>query len=70
MLVAARGNFTRRAGISADMPGPGDRLPVVCWPGVPGLVREHTSRLKSMEFSNGDMATFTGASAALTRAPD
>lgn len=65
------GNFTRRGGISASMLIPGDRLPVVVgWPGVPGLVREHTSRLKSMEFPNGDVATFTPVSAALTRAAD
>lgn len=65
------GNFTRRGGISADMLSPGDRLPVVVgWPGVPGLVRENTSRLKSMEFPNGDVATFTPVSAALTRAAE
>lgn len=65
------GNFTRRGGISASMLSPGDRLPVVVgWPGVPGLVREHTSRLKSMEFPNGDVATFTPVSVALTRAAD
>ena len=65
------GNFTRRGGISASMLSPGDRLPnVVGWPGVPGLVRENTSRLKSMEFPNGDVATFTGVSAALTRAAE
>ena len=62
------GNFTRRGGISASMLSPGDRLPiVVCWPGIPGLVRENTARLKSMEFPNGDVATFTPVSAALTR---
>ena len=65
------GNFTRRGGISADMLSPGDRLPVVVgWPGVPDLVRENTSRLKSMEFPNGDVATFTPVSAALTRAAE
>ncbi len=65
------GNFTRRGGISADMLSPGDRLPVVMgWPGVPGLVRENMSRLKSMEFPNGDVATFTPVSAALTRAAE
>ena len=65
------GNFTRRGGISADMLSPGDRLLIVVgWPGVPGLVRENTSRLKSMEFPNGDVATFTPVSAALTRAAE
>ena len=65
------GNFTRRGGISASMLTPGDRLPiVVCWPGIPGLVRENTSRLKSMEFPNGDVATFTPVSAALTKGSD
>lgn len=62
------GNFTRRGGISASMLSPGDRLPiVVSWPGIPGLVRENTSRLKSMEFPNGDVATFTPVSAELAR---
>lgn len=62
------GNFTRRGGISASMLSPGDRLPiVVSWPGIPGLVRENTSRLKSMEFLNGDVATFTPVSAELSR---
>lgn len=62
------GNFTRRGGISASMLSPGDRLPtVVCWPGIPGLVRANTSRLKSMEFPNGDVATFTPVSAELTK---
>ena len=62
------GNFTRRGGISTSMLSPGDRLPVVVsWPGIPGLVSERTSRLKSMEFPNGDVATFTPVSAALTR---
>ena len=62
------GNFTRRGGISASMLNPGDRLPiVVSWPGIPGLAGENTSRLKSMEFPNGDMATFTPISATLTK---
>ena len=62
------GNFTRRGGISASMLSPGDLLPIVVgWPGVPGLARENTSRLKSMEFPNGDVATFTPVSAALTK---
>lgn len=61
-------NFTRRGGISASMLSPGERLPVVVgWPGVPGLVRENTTRLKSMQFPNGDVATFTPISAELTR---
>ena len=64
-------NFTRRGGISAAMLIPGDRLPiVVSWPGIPGLARENTTRLKSMEFPNGDVATFTPVSAVLTRASD
>ena len=62
------GNFTRRGGINATMLSPGDRLPVVvCWPGIPGLARENTSRLKSMEFPNGDVAAFTPVSATLTK---
>ena len=62
------GNFTRRGGINATMLSPDDRLPVVVsWPGIPGLARENTSRLKSMEFPNGDVATFTPVSATLTK---
>lgn len=62
------GNFTRRGGISASMLSPGDRLPIVVgWPGIPGLARENTSRLKSMEFPNGDVATFTPISAELSK---
>ena len=65
------GNFTRRGGISASMLSPGDRLPsVVSWPGIPGLAGENTTRLKSMEFPNGDVATFTPVSAALTKGPE
>lgn len=65
------GNFTRRGGINASMLSPGDRLPVVvAWPGIAGLVRENTTRLKSMQFPNGDVATFTPVSAVLTKAAD
>ena len=61
-------NFTVRGGISAAMLSPGDLVPVVAgWPGVPGLARENTTRLKSMEFPNGDVATFTPVSATLTK---
>ena len=62
------GNFTRRGGINATMLSPGDRVPVVAsWPGILGLARENTSRLKSMEFPNGDVATFTPVSATLAK---
>jgi len=40
---------------------------VAGWPGVPGLTRENTTRLKSMEFPNGDVAMFTPVSATLTK---
>ena len=61
-------NFTMRGGISASMLSPGDLVPVIVgWPGVPGLARENTTRLKSMEFPNGDVATFTPVSATLTK---
>ena len=61
-------NFTVRGGINAAMLSPGDRVPVVVgWPGVPGLARENTTRLKSMEFPNGDVAMFTPVSATLTK---
>lgn len=64
-------NFTQRGGIRPDMLSPGDRVPVVVsWPGIPGLVRANTSRLKSMTLPNGDVATFTAVSAALTRAAE
>ena len=61
-------NFTMRGGINASMLSPGDLVPaVVGWPGVPGLARGNTTRLKSMEFPNGDVAAFTPVSATLTK---
>ncbi len=62
-------NFTRRGGILESALSPGDIVPVVIgWPGLPGRTREHLMRLMRAEFSNGDVATFTGISATLTRA--
>ena len=59
-------NFSRRGGIVESMLSRGDRVPVVVgWPGIPGRTREHFTRLKSMEFANGDVATFTPVSATL-----
>jgi len=61
-------NFTMRGGINASMLSPGDLVPSIAgWPGVPGLARENTTRLKSMEFPNGDVAAFTPVSATLTK---
>ena len=61
-------NFTLRGGIDESFLSPGDRVPVVIgWPGLPDRTREHFTRLKSMELANGDVATFTPISAALTR---
>ena len=59
-------NFSQRGGIVESMLSPGDRVPIVVgWPGIPGRTREHFTRLKSMEFTNGDVATFTPVSATL-----
>jgi len=62
-------NFTRRAGIDASILSPGDTLTVVSGqPGLPGRTRERLMRLERAVFPNGDVATFTGISATLTRA--
>ena len=59
-------NFTMRGGIVESMLSPGDRVPIVVgWPGIPGRTREHFTRLKSMTFANGNVATFTPVSATL-----
>ena len=61
-------NFTRRAGIDGSILSPGDTLDLVSGqPGLPGRTRERLMRLERAEFPNGDVATFTGISAALTR---
>ena len=63
-------NFTRRAGIDGSILSPGDRLTRVSGqPGRPGRTRARLMRLARAEFPNGDVATFTGISATLTRAP-
>lgn len=62
-------NFTRRAGIDGSILSPGDKLTLVSGqPGLPGRTRERLMRLERAEFPNGDVATFTGISATLTRA--
>lgn len=62
-------NFTRRAGIDGSILSPGDTLALVAGqPGLPGRTRGRLMRLERAEFPNGDVATFTGISATLTRA--
>lgn len=62
-------NFLRRGGLDDTTLGPGDKLTVVIGaPGVAGSTRRNLIRLTRAEFPNGDIATFTGISAALIRA--
>ena len=58
-------NFMRRGGLSEATLSPGDKLTVVIGsPSVAGLTTRNLIRLTRAEFPNGDVATFTGISAA------
>lgn len=59
-------NNMRRRGLGDDVFKAGDELTVVS--GAPGRTEPNFMRLSRAEFANGDVATFTGASAGLTRA--
>jgi hypothetical protein len=62
-------NFLRRGGLDDTTLGPGDKLTVVIGsPGVAGSTRRNLIRLTRAEFPNGDVATFTGISAAFIQA--
>ncbi len=58
-------NFMRRGGLNDATLSPGDKLTVVIGsPSVAGLTTRNLIRLTRAEFPNGDVATFTGISAA------
>ncbi len=58
-------NFMRRGGLNEATLSPGDKLTVVIGsPSVAGLTTRNLIRLTRAEFPNGDVATFTGISAA------
>ena len=59
-------NNMRRRGLGDDVFKAEDELTVVS--GAPGRTEPNFMRLSRAEFANGDVATFTGASAGLTRA--
>ncbi len=59
-------NFMRRGGLDEATLSPGDKLTVVT--GDLGWTRQNLMRLTRAEFPNGDVATFTGISAAFLRA--